>query len=435
MRRQRPGERHAAISSPDRIVLVDPGNFTMPYDLALAGAIAAEGRHVRLFGQAGEVRPQPLYHGHFYPILTSSLGRLLPAAGKRLIKGACHGHDMLRLLRRVAAFGAGIVHFQWSPLPVIDLWAIRWLRRRVPVVLTLHDSNPYQGHANWLMRQGYAGLLTAVDAIIVHTRQAQQRVMARGIDPLLIHRMPHGLLNDGGDAAVPKPRRLPHDRLVLLQFGRIKPYKGIDLLLNALDLIPAELRHRLEVRIVGDPHMNTAAMEKFVRDHRLAGCVTLRFEFVSDAEAERLFAEADAVLLPYREIDASGVAMSAVARGVPVLATAVGGFRELFEGNAGAHLVPAADAAALAGAIVDWISDPARLTTLADAMRRQRASIPGWDEIACRHFAVYAAARACWSAEREAGAENRASLPTGARARSKPVSGSMVPRRGSASER
>jgi glycosyltransferase involved in cell wall biosynthesis len=129
--------------------------------------------------------------------------------------------------------------------------------------------------------------------------------------------------------------------------------------------------------------------------------VKLRFEFISDAEAERLFAEADAILLPYREIDASGVAMSAVARGLPVLATAIDGFCELFEGESGARLVPAADPQALAGVIAEWTTKPAQLDELAEAMRLKRSRIPSWREIACQHLEVYAEARSRWSAVQE----------------------------------
>jgi glycosyltransferase involved in cell wall biosynthesis len=393
----------------DRVVLVDPSDFTTPYDLALAGAIQAEGRHVRLVGQAGELSlSQPIHHGHFYPILASGWGRRLPSGTVRFVKGACHGVDMLRLFPWLATIDAGIVHFQWSPLPVIDCWIIRLLRRRLPVVLTIHDSNPFHGGESWLMRQGHAGLLRTFNAIVVHTQQAQRRVAAMGTNPNLIYRIPHGLLGmSGPPAAFPVPRPV-RDRLVLLQFGKIKPYKGVDLLLEALTLVSGTLRERLDVRIVGKPHMDTAGLEQFIRANGLARCVTLRFEFVSEAEEERLFADADAIVLPYRDIDASGVAMSAIARGVPVLATAIDGFRELFEEEGGARLVSPADAAALSKAITDWLSAPEQLHALSDAMRLRRASIPSWNEIARRHLAVYAEANARWAADRKR--ENGSSL-------------------------
>jgi glycosyltransferase involved in cell wall biosynthesis len=380
----------------DRIVIVDPGDFTVPYDLALARALVGQGRQVRLVGQVGELsNGEPLHHGHFYPILASRWRSRFPVATIRFVKGASHGFDMLRLVRWVATFGAGIAHFQWSPVPVIDRRIIRSLRNRIPVVLTWHDSNPYQGAANWVMRKGYADLLQGFDAVIVHTQQAQRRATAMGVDPASIYQIAHGLLGEGDR---PRRRRSRQDRLVLLQFGKIKPYKGVDLLLEALALVPQALRDRLDVRIVGKPYMDTAGIERFVLANGLSGCVTLRFEFVSDIEAERLFSEADVVVLPYREIDASGVAMSAVARGVPILATAIDGFLEVFWGEPGARLVPEADATALSEAIIDWIKAPEQLDALAEGMRCRRSSIPSWDEIARHHLAVYAAVTARWTA-------------------------------------
>jgi glycosyltransferase involved in cell wall biosynthesis len=352
-------------------------------------------------GQAGgQPSPSPLHHGHFYPLLDSALGRRLSGRGIRLVKGACHGFDMLRLVRWIADYKAGIAHFQWSPIPVIDCRVIRSLRNYVPVVMTLHDSNPYQGGESWLMRHGHAELLRAVDAVIVHTQQAQNRVAGMGIDPAAICRIPHGLLAEAEFPVALPAERPPRDRLVLLQFGKIKPYKGVELLLKALSLVPQDLRRRLDVRVIGKPYMDTSGIERFAEANGLADCVTFRFGFVDDAEVERLFADADAMLLPYREIDASGVAMSAVARGLPVLATAIEGFRELFEGESGARLVPAGDAAALSRAIVDWIEAPEQLKALAEGMRRRRASIPSWDEIARLHLAVYAEANARWSVGR-----------------------------------
>ena len=211
----------------DRIVLVDPSDFTPPYDLALAGAIQAEGRHVRLVGQAGESSDsQRLHHGHFYPILSSPWGRRLPSGTVRLVKGACHGIDMLRLFRWLATIDAGIVHFQWSPLPVIDRWTIGLLRRRLPVVLTLHDSNPYPGGESWLMRQGHASLLQTFNAIIVHTQQAERRVAAMGVNPSLIYRIPHGLLGVRSNPAAFLAPRSDRDRLVLLAVRQDQTLQG-----------------------------------------------------------------------------------------------------------------------------------------------------------------------------------------------------------------
>lgn len=258
------------------IVLVDPSDFTTPYDLALAGAIAAQGRQVRLVGQVcGRPDGEPVHHGHFYPILASRWGSRRSAADARLVKGACHGIDMFRLLRWLTTIDVKITHFQWAPLPPIDYWIIRLLRHRMPVVLTLHDSNPYQGGASWLMRQGYANLLRIFNAIIVHTQQAHRRVTAMGISPDLIYVIPHGLLGETSHPAA-LSQHFNRDRLVLLQFGKIKPYKGVDLLLKALTLVPENLRNRLDVRIVGKPYMDVDGLVQFIQANQLGSCVNLQ---------------------------------------------------------------------------------------------------------------------------------------------------------------
>jgi glycosyltransferase involved in cell wall biosynthesis len=266
----------------------------------------------------------------------------------------------------------------------------------MPLVLTLHDSKPYNGAGSALMRAGYPGLVHEVDAVIVHTREAAHRLVATGLEADRIHHVPHGLINT--PAATSGRALRAGSQLVLLQFGKIKPYKGVDVLLEALALVPTALRGRLEVRIVGKPYLDTAPLERFVAENGLQDAVRFQFEFVDQVELDRLLGETDAILLPYREIDASGVAMTAIARGLPVLASAIEGFEELFEDGRGACLVPPGRPDKLAEVLRAWAAAPEKLDALACAMRQRRAAVPTWDEIAGRTLAVYAQARARWTA-------------------------------------
>ncbi|MGE5779907.1 MAG: glycosyltransferase family 4 protein [Hyphomicrobiales bacterium] len=382
---------------PRRIALLDPGDFTPPYDVALARGLIAQGCELTLIGQAGnrDAIPAAFRREHFYGRLVHPLFRQLPRPAARFAKGVCHGIDMVRLGRILDAFRAEILHCQWSPLPVVDRAAFRWFRRRMPLVLTLHDSKPYNGAGSALMRAGYPGLVHEVDAVIVHTTDAARRVVATGLESGRIHHVPHGLINT---AATSGRVSRAGSRLVLLQFGKIKPYKGVDVLLEALALVPPALRARLDVRIVGKPYLDTAPLERIVATNGLQDTVRFRFEFVDQIELDRLLGETDAILLPYREIDASGVAMTAIARGLPVLASAIEGFEELFEGGQGARLVPPGRPDKLADVLRAWAAAPEMLDSLAIAMRQRRAAVPSWDEIARRTLAVYAQARARWTA-------------------------------------
>jgi glycosyltransferase involved in cell wall biosynthesis len=99
--------------------------------------------------------------------------------------------------------------------------------------------------------------------------------------------------------------------------------------------------------------------------------------FVSGSELAATFRAADLVVLPYREIDQSGVLYTALAFGKPLLLSAVGGFPEV----EGAELVPPGDAEALA----------AKLTRLLASPHGPAAAGTSWDEIARRTLALYAA--------------------------------------------
>jgi glycosyltransferase involved in cell wall biosynthesis len=117
--------------------------------------------------------------------------------------------------------------------------------------------------------------------------------------------------------------------------------------------------------------------------------------FVSDAELAAYFRAADLAVLPYREIDQSGVLYTALAFGTPLLLSAVGGFPEVARTGA-AELVPPGDADALAGALGALLGDPERLGALSEASRRAGAPDGpyGWDAVARRTLELYSALQA-----------------------------------------
>ncbi|MCB2055415.1 MAG: glycosyltransferase family 4 protein [Geminicoccaceae bacterium] len=366
------------------VALVDPGDFTPAYDRALLDGLNEAGVRARLFGHAGFTDAQrPSAHiGHFY--------RLAARWGdRRWLKGLEHAFDLLRLAPRLKTEDFDLVHLQWLPLPILDRLFCMFVRRRRPLVLTVHDSNPYNGGGAFLMRAGFAASLRTADAVIVHTGQARERVAAMGVAPDRLHVVPHGLLHQRDTPEVVAGRRSPEGPLRLLSFGKIKPYKGIDLLLEALARLDPEARAALRVDIVGEPYMPVAPFEELVRRHGLGDCVAFDFSFVDEARMAALFAAADALLMPYREIDASGVAMTAMAHGLPVLATRVGGLAETFADNEGAVLVPPEDPAALAAVLARWAAEPDRVSTMRRAMRAHVEAVPSWNEIARRTLAVY----------------------------------------------
>ncbi|HKE78160.1 MAG TPA: glycosyltransferase family 4 protein [Solirubrobacteraceae bacterium] len=351
-----------------RVSVVDPAAYTPPYDRALCAALARAGADVELL-------TAPFPHGEVPPArgfaVREDFYRYAPAGrGRRLARLATHVPDMLRASRR----DADIVHFQWLAVQPLDQHLLRAFGR--PRVITAHDVLPREPLPG--QRDAQHKLYEQMDAIVVHTEHGRARLVDElGLDPARVHVIAHGVLRPGGDA--PLPPELPaYDGAVVLCFGLLRPYKGIDVLLEAWRGI-----ERAELWIVGAPRMDVEPLHA-------AAPPGVRFvqRFVSEGEAAALFRRADLAVLPYREIDQSGVLYTALGFGVPLVLTDVGGFPDVARAGAGV-LVPPGDPVALHDALLALLDDPPRTATLATAALRLADDGHDWDAIARAHLELY----------------------------------------------
>ncbi len=371
-----------------KISVVDPWCFTPPYNRELCAALAAIGHEVTLIGQ---------HHGDGESLTTkassavATLGLFtaapdwLPRSLALVVKGLQHVRGMCRLYARLRSHPPDVIHFQWLPLPLIDALFVPLLRRIAPVVLTIHDSNPYNGAGPWLLRAGNMLAIRCCDHLIVHNRLSERRMIERGLPAKRIHRIAHGLLNQHEAA----DRMTDNDRVRFLQFGKIKDYKGVDILLKAIARLDPECRKRCHVSIVGRAYIDTAPLIRLVERHDLRGTVDLRFDFVSDTDMALLFEAADFLVFPYRGIDTSGVLMAAIARGIPVVASDIGCFAEMLSNGEEGVLVPPGDSEALAGALASLIRSPETRDRMRVKMQALRQRVPSWRHIAETTAAVY----------------------------------------------
>jgi glycosyltransferase involved in cell wall biosynthesis len=132
-------------------------------------------------------------------------------------------------------------------------------------------------------------------------------------------------------------------------------------------------------------------MPKFDISHlRRSAPANVRFvpRFIGDTELPAYFLRANLVVLPYREIDQSGVLFTALAFGKPLLLSDVGGFPEVAATGA-ARTFPAGDVSALRGALRELLSDPAALSAMAERAHAAAAGPYSWDEIARRTLELY----------------------------------------------
>jgi len=158
---------------------------------------------------------------------------------------------------------------------------------------------------------------------------------------------------DGG----PAPR--PGER-TLLYFGIVRPYKGVEDLVAAFDLLPDDIAGGLRLDLAGETWEGWTAPRDAVRRSPRRDRITVIDRYVTDAEAAGLFAAADAVALPYRRSSSSGPLHLAMSAGLPVLVSDVGGLREAAGDYAGAVFTPPGDPASIAAGLVDLLSRTGR---------------------------------------------------------------------------
>jgi glycosyltransferase involved in cell wall biosynthesis len=351
---------------PMRVLLVDPSLFTAPYDAALNDGLIANGvvptwavRPTRR-GDRQELPPQNV-DDFFYR--RAERMTFLPQRLRTLVKGLAHALGLARLVLRVLRRSPDVVHFQWLVVPPLDALAIRLIALRCPVVLTVHDTVPFNGERLSLMQNIAFDLpLRLSNRLIVHTRAGRERLLARGIPGDKVAVIPHGPLQ----LAAPRPRRPPEEeatggagdrRLTFVMFGEIKPYKGPDVLVEAVSRLPPSLRRRARVVIAGRPRMDLGPLLARIAALGLEDTIEVWARRLDEVEMAELFGLADCFLFPYRQIDASGVYFLTKALGKWIIATRVGVFAEDVQDGRQGMLVPPEDPAAFSAALTRFIDE------------------------------------------------------------------------------
>jgi glycosyltransferase involved in cell wall biosynthesis len=367
-----------------KVQLVDPSAFTPPYDRALAAALARAGAEVELLTTRFLYGPVPAAAGYevdefFY---RRSATRGLEAPARLPFKAAEHLPDMLRFRR---AADADVVHYQWLTVPSLDVRLLPPLR---PRVMTAHYVLPPQPSRRQV--RSARRVFGAMDAVVVHSEHGAARLRDEvGLDPAKVRVIPHGAFDYLTELQEEQP--LPAELEgaegpVILSFGLLRPYKGIENLLEAYRRLTVAVPAPPELWIVGNPRMDVAPLRELAA--QVGGTVRFVSRFVEDAEIPAIFRRADLLVLPYLDAEHSGVLYTGLAFGKPMVLSAVGGFPEVAEAGA-ARLVPPGDTPALAAALEELIGDEAARRDLAAAATHAGAGPFSWDEAARRTLDLY----------------------------------------------
>ena len=195
-------------------------------------------------------------------------------------------------------------------------------------------------------------IIRRADKIVVLTQSFIPIVEKNyGFDRKNILFIRHGLLPYKENYCFTEKNYNPNEPWRFLFFGRIDPYKGVGILVNAFSKLNKE---GTELIIAGRGNIED------IFDNSIIFCnVQIVNKYLNDEEIDLLFNKSNIVLvLPYIDATQSGVATIAFEYGVPIIASDTGGLREqLFDGEVG-KLVPSNDDEALKNAMEEYISSP-----------------------------------------------------------------------------
>lgn len=277
-----------------------------------------------------------------------------------------------RLRRHALDFRADVVvsvmtHL-WTPLvaPGLKRAGLRF----VPMV---HDAEPHPGDPGAFWEWRLTRELDAAESAIAFSDSVAAGI-ARRRPGLAVHRIEHGALLAAPHATAP---RAADGTVRFVHLGRLRAYKGLDLLRDAWRLLAPQCPEaRLLVAGEGD-------IEALAPGIAALPGVTVAARWLSEAEVASFLAGADVVVLPYREASQSGVAPSAQGLGVPVIATPVGGLAEQVRHGVDGLLARDLTPAALADAM-EAVCNPTRRAALAAGARETGRRLNDWDATAAR---------------------------------------------------
>lgn len=242
-------------------------------------------------------------------------------------------------------------------------------------ILTVHDATRHpgedQGWRRWLLQRD----IEASDAALVLTRSVGASLHDNYGYP--VDRIFFSVHGHFGDANIDiGPRSLPIDRPVrLLFFGRILPYKGLDLMLEAFLLLRHEFsRLQLEVWGLGDIVPYRVALDAI-------GDVRVENRWIQEEEIPKIFATTDLIVLPYREASQSGVVATAFAVGMPCVATPIPGLCEQVEDGVTGVVSTGFSPAEYAEAVAKVLRDPAFYRRLSQGCITAAKTTLSWERI------------------------------------------------------
>jgi len=294
------------------------------------------------------------------------------------------GRTMTGALKFMDEQRPDVVVIQWWTGAVLHTYlrlARHAARSGARVILEWHEGQDV-GEAALFGTRSYVGtlmprLLARVHGHVVHSKFDLDAITSgHSLADVPVRVIPHGPYDHLVQSETARPSEPPDQPFQLLFFGVVRPFKGVEDIVEALSSLDRDQAARFRLTIVGETWEGWVAPGEAIARSPHADLIERVDRYVTDAELTDYLARADAVILPYHRSSASGPLQVAMSAGLPVVVTSVGGLVEAVRDYPGALLVPPQDPAALRDALLQVLerrgqrySDPHSWTKTVSSFR------------------------------------------------------------------
>jgi glycosyltransferase involved in cell wall biosynthesis len=288
---------------------------------------------------------------------------------------------------------ADLLHAQWWSSPLCMIYAVVCLGFRLrhkPIVFTVHNVLPHDHTALHVMISRI--LFKFGSHFIVHSVPNREQLIKHYHVPFeQVTQIPHGPLDfhvraDVDREKVREEMGFNSDDKVILLFGTIRPYKGIDTALRAFAQIIKRIPEA-RLLIAGKLWESWSPYQRIIDELNLGERIKTYLEYIPSGGVCRYFEASDMVVLPYNDFDSqSGVGATAISFRKPMIVTDVGGLPELVGDRR--YVVKAKDPVALSEIIVDCLRNPVRFSEMAFAAGMVAEDM-AWHSVAMKTWSVY----------------------------------------------
>ncbi|MEI8345071.1 MAG: glycosyltransferase family 4 protein [Candidatus Omnitrophota bacterium] len=293
------------------------------------------------------------------------------------------------LVRRIK-----IIHFIWIVSPQLDYSVMKFLQfMGCNVIYTAHNPFPHERGDEHIKK--YARIYQTVDHIIALTEYTKQKIVeCAGVGEVKISVIPHGdyaplfstyKINDDLVGALKKKAA---GRKVISFLGLIRPYKGLDFFIEAIDLIKMEMPNSFFViagaSLITDKEKLRRRLETPITNNDLWADI----RFIPNENFVAYLSVTDVLVQPYLNASQSGNTVMAYSAGIPVVSTDVGGLAEMTADDKTGYIVPPGNSAAIAEAVIKCFSRD-NYQRLSDNARKAATEKYGWSKIADQTLSIY----------------------------------------------